>query len=751
MNITSQKKPGFIHTFSETGYIGLSLLFIWLWLPTNIRAVELKPENNELMPDLINEKIKVDGELTENAWQLTPIHADLITFSPAYGERLGPKTVIWLAYDHKNLYFAFRCEDPEPDKIKTSISKRDNQNNDDWIGVLIDGMGNRQSTYEFYTNPSGIQLDGITSATNADVLNIAHDFVWESASRITSTGFQTEISIPLSSLRFKGGTETTMGVMFMRNISRYGKMGAWPEIKAGLNQFNFMATVRYLNLKKMLNFEVLPNFTMNSNADRTTSKHWGARELSKNLGASIKFGMTSAITTEATMNPDFSQVESDALQVEVNQRYPIFYTEKRPFFMEGINAFDFALVTDGMMFSPVYTRFIIDPGWAGKISGTSGRTQFAVLAANDQAPGQENAGENNPNTGREAYWGLARAKYSLGDDNSIGMIYSGHNFTDLNQHTAGADLQYRFYRNLRLTLSYLYSTAELSDSSTTQTGSGLNAMLQYADRRFRCWTAYERWDENFAMASAFMNRSGISRGQIFSGVNFYPQKWSAWLRRVQPYVRYERLLDLQTDQTDWATNLGVTVFTSRSGIFQAFFREEQEAWAAQLFQPTSAQLAGQVQITNWLSTYLAFKYGEKIYYDPMSPFMGIGHRVRASANFQPHLKTNFDLEYIQDTFYRELSGQSEKIYVVDIVNLLATYQFNKYFFIRGALRYNDFDKILLTDFLASFTLIPGTVMHLGYGALYKQREWQTDHWAPGPHLKEMKNSLFFKVSYLWRM
>ncbi|MEI6614673.1 MAG: hypothetical protein WCL37_07230, partial [Chrysiogenales bacterium] len=150
--------------------------------------------------------------------------------------------------------------------------------------------------------------------------------------------------------------------------------------------------------------------------------------------------------------------------------------------------------------------------------------------------------------------------------------------------------------------------------------------------------------------------------------------------------------------------------------------------------------------------YVSLQLGEKIYYAAQDPFLGSGNRFQLAATVQPSIRLNLDLEYIRDALSRRVAGRREPVYTVQIANLLASYQFNRFFFVRGALRYDDYQKQLLTDFLASFTLIPGTVIHLGYGSLYESRQWADDHWVPGQgRLHEMKNSLFFKVSYLWRI
>jgi hypothetical protein len=715
-------------------------------------AVSLDEKSQRIRPDLCAETMKIDGRLSEAVWAQTPLSPPWITFNPVYGQRLDFATDIWMAYDRDNLYFAFHGHDPEPARIKTSLAKRDANGGDDWIGVAIDGLNNRQSTFEFYVNPSGVQLDGMTTAMYADNLDAAHDFVWESAACIDSAGYTVEMRIPLESLRFKGGDTVTMGMMFFRHISRLGRMGSWPEIQAGRNQFHFLATVEYNNLKKGLDLELLPNFTVNRGSSRQDDVSWQAPDWNADAGLSLKYGLSSSITAEATLNPDFSQVESDAFQVEVNERYPVFYSEKRPFFMEGIHGFDFGLINNGMLLASLYSRFIAAPDWAAKLSGTAGKVQFALLAADDRSPGLAWEDGVNPDAGRNAYWGMFRLKYSLGSDNSLGLVYSGRGFSGSLNQAAGADLQYRLFKNLRLSLSYLHSETVEATEEPSRSGNGFSAMAQYSDLRWQTWATGEIWDKDFVMASAFLTRSAIHRVQWFLGRNLYPRRSGTWWERLQAALRLETLHDLETGLDDRSVNLSFTMFTRSRGVWRAAFSAKDEAWAGRQFSLRLWSGNGQLQISKWLQAYASLQLGGKIYYDVLEPFLGSGSRMRLAATVQPSIRLNLDLEYVRDTMSRKMDGRREPVYTVQIANFLASYQFNRFFFVRGALRFDDYQKQLLTDFLASFTLIPGTVIHLGYGSLYENRQWAGTHWIPGQgHMREMKNSLFFKVSYLWRI
>ena len=382
--MTKPSLPGTIGKWKST--------WIWILIFTGhlslLRGVQLGDRDQAIIPDNISssQSIKIDGQLNEDIWKLPPLEKEFKTISPGYGYPMPYETKVWAAYNSKNLYFAFKCIDSEPHKIKTSITQRDNISWDDHVGILLDASGTRQTNYEFYINPNGIQADAINSAVSVSGSDLSPDFVWDSAGKITPQGYQVEVRIPLESIRYQAGKEVKMRVIFLRQISRLGIRGTWPEVQPGQTTFNYMSPLIYQDLKGALKLEILPNFTYSRNDERQETDQW-ARETDTNIGVALKYGITSSITTEATVNPDFSQVESDAFQVEVNQRYPVFYSEKRPFFMESTEILDFSIVKWGMMIKPIHTRTIVDPGWAAKFSGSSGKLNFILLAANDRSPG----------------------------------------------------------------------------------------------------------------------------------------------------------------------------------------------------------------------------------------------------------------------------------------------------------------------------------------------------------------------------
>jgi hypothetical protein len=691
----------------------------------------------------------IDGVLDEEAWQGRPLQKDFITHEPVYGEKLPYETLVWTAYDRNNLYFAFRCFDPDPGRIQTSLTKRDNMFSDDWVSVSIDASGGGQTAYVLYVNPGGIQGDALASAVGGE--DTAPDFVWESAAKVTEKGWQVEICLPLKSIRFKTGKEVRMGILFRRRITRLGYLGSWPDIPPGHGILNRQTEVIFKDLEKQLRLEVLPSLTHGDNRERVSADEWVGGDTFTQLGIGLKYGLTSSITADITVNPDFSQVESDAFQVEVNQRYPLFYTEKRPFFMEGADIFKFYTFYYGYLPTAVHTRQIADPAWGAKLTGSQGNVSFGILCADDELPGRAREGEVNPGEGKNAFFGIARGKYSLGKDNYIGVLYSGREFAGEYNRVFGADLAYRIGKNQRINASFLHS---ISGSGEGREGNGagssdVNFVYTYDSKPLGFSAAFEHIGRDFRMDSSYMLRRGLNDVFLWLGIGLYPEsKKIPWLKMISPDFVFQYTHDLYTGMDDLFFRAALYFITTREGLLVLNYRLLKESWQGREFNDMDQLLIkGEVRLSKWLKIAGEYLYGEKIYYEGTPAFTGIGSEVLFSVDLQPNRKINQYCSFI----HTDLSRAGEKIYKVNILYSRTTYQFSKYFFLRAVIQHDSFRSELLTDFLASFTLVPGTVLHVGYGGLYENRKWQDNRWLYGEgEMINTRRSLFAKISYLWR-
>ncbi len=701
--------------------------------PLTLRYVETPPS--------------VDGRLETGEWPAEGLPlGEWLSYNPLYGDRLAQQTTVWAAYDKRYLYFAFRCTDPDPAKIRTTIARRDNVWNDDWVGLKLDAMGDGQTSYDMFVNPSGVQGDILTSAAKGESSSV--DWVWDSAATPTSDGYSVEIRVPVQSIRFKSGTDIAMRVLFWRRVSRLGVSVAWPDIPPGQSAFERQATMIVPALAWPGVREVIPAVTESLRQERQSPARWSDVDGTTNVGVSAKLGLTSAVTLDGTVNPDFSQVESDAFQIQVNQRYPIFYSEKRPFFMEGMGVFEVAGTGgDGNMATAVHTRRIVDPLVGVKLSGTVGRVTFGTITASDEAPGRLEADVQ----GKRKLFNIARATYSLGPSSSyLGAIVAATDFAGGYNRVAGGDVSLRF-GSQQVTATLLQSaSADPGTAGDSRSGAMAQAAYSYNSRRVGLAAQIEHYDEDFQMDTAFYNRTGITGGWAYGGVNFYPGKArAAWLKKVNPFVFFQYVHDRVQGGDDVAQVYAVRANLTRNGSLRADLIDLQEAWAGREFDQRFYRFQGSMQVTKWLYLSGQLRTGESLYYDAVSPFVGPSGLQSLTVTLQPSARFAQNMTVQRQTLDRPGSGG--RVYEALVANARTTYQFTTRFSVRGIVQYDGSSERVLGDFLASYEVRPGTVFYMGYGTLFEARTYRDDAWASGTgDYLSTSRGLFVKASYLHR-
>jgi hypothetical protein len=594
-----------------------------------------------------------------------------------------------------------------------------------------------------------MQADILTN--NASGENVDPDWVWDSAGRLTDTGYEVELRIPLESIRFKGGARVEMGVVFWRRVSRSGVSVAWPDLPPGKSVFERVATLVFADLVEQKTRETIPSFTYAVNQERATPQSYAPADHSPDVGISAKYGITSSVTVEGTVNPDFSQVESDAFQVTVNQRYPVFYSEKRPFFMEGSGIFSLAGPGgDSNMIAAVYTRKIVDPIWGLKFTGTQGKVTFGVLSASDEAPGRPSETDvPNPYEGRNQLFTVARAQYALGEASYLGAIATDSAFAGGFNRVVGADASIKIDDHQRVAGMALYTSSRATGTGTETSGGAGHVSYSYDTRRLAVAAFAEHYADEFRMDTAFYNQPALTGGWVYSNVNFYPDKTRyGWLRRVSPFVFVQGADDRVAGADLFLFLPGIRMNFSRQGSFRIDRFFGHEPWAGQTFPLDRWRFMGNAQILRWLNIDGRYTVGRGTYYDPVEPFSGHIVQPRLSVTLEPTPRFSQSLSYSYTRFDR-LTG--EPVYDVTIVNTKTVYQFTKQFFLRAIVQYDSQRDRILTDALASYELRPGTVVFVGYGSLVDKRAYEDGDWIPGAgSYATSSRSFFFKASYLLR-
>jgi hypothetical protein len=705
------------------------LVFICAFSPFS-RAAE-----GPLQPYKTTEPPTIDGKLDDPVWQNSPIVTDFKTFVPDYGKEMSEKTKVYLAYDRENLYFAFRCYDRDPKKIKASITNRDKISDDDWVCINLDSFNDQQALYRIYVNPLGVQGDTRFTIGNEDW---GFDMVWYSSGRIDEQGYSVEVRLPLKSIRFKHGKEVEMGVIFERKISRRSELGTFPALdpKQSMALLNQMYPMVFVDLKRFVLLEVLPAVTYHQTYSRKENR-MEKDGPEKGLSLTMKYGLTSRLVLDGAVNPDFSQIEADAGQVDANLRYQLYYPEKRPFFLEGRGHFN--LGGNVPLNSIVYifhTRTIADPILGVKLSGKVGdRDSLSVLYALDRVPDYDT----------RAAFSIFRYKRSMKDDGYIGGIYADRKFGEHYNRIMGADGRFRLGKSD--TIDFYSLISQLDDEELPNTREGHAVALGYSrvTRKLGVTLGFNDLSKFFQADMGYITRTGITRLTAILSPKFYPEK--RFLRRIDSDIFLSACKDKESGL--WETYNRVTVIPQIGGAttFVLRYAYSSEIFLQQRFRTSGFTSILRSRINKQLFLSLIFRSGKAIYYSE-DPQQGYQNVIKAQLVFQPSEKVKSEIAYNYAGLYRESDRQ--KIFDYSIFRLKQTYQVNKYLFFRGIVEYNGYWKELLTDFLASFTYIPGTVIHLGYGSLYNRQEWQDDRYIDVNRFIENKRSFFFKASYLWR-
>lgn len=392
----------------------------------------------------------IDGKLDDEVWQKGVVLKDFYQVQP--GDNIAPSkpTEVLLGYDPKFLYIGFHCYD-EPDKVRANIPKRDNIWDDDYVGILFDTFNDKRRAYEFDFNPLGVQADGIWTDGQGEDFSL--DIVMESKGLVTSDGYTIEVAIPFKSLRYVSGKDKLWGAHFWRRIKRFNnELSMWMpinrDVSSWLAQEGHLAGFEGLSTERTL--ELIPSLTLSETGKRkapitAAQISRGGRFVNEPIkfdpGLTGKYTITPTVTLDFAINPDFAQVESDQLVVTANQRFPIFFAEKRPFFLEGIDIFNTQI-------SAVHTRAIIDPDVAVKLTGKVDRNTFGLLLASDNGPGNFSEDERPTADPRlldkNASVGVLRLKRDVGkSDSFIGFLATYHRFVDRYNELGGFDGRFR--------------------------------------------------------------------------------------------------------------------------------------------------------------------------------------------------------------------------------------------------------------------------------------------------------------------
>jgi hypothetical protein len=680
----------------------------------------------------------IDGRLDDAIWSTASRFEAFKTFKPDYGKEPSQRTEALLAYDPDNFYFAFRCYDTEPGKIKSSVCKRDAMGQDDLVGVILDTFNDNQSGFTFMINPLGIQGDGIMNVQGN--VDDSHDMVWFSKGLIDDTGWTVEARVPLQSIRFPSKKTLTMRIFFFRFLTRNSEQMSYPALDPNISNFMVQALpfqVSGLKYKRVM--ELLPAFTYGARYGAAGGALHKDEE-NKDISLTGKVGLTSDLTMDGAVNPDFSQVEADAGQVDINLRYALYYQEKRPFFLEGQDLWRFGgEMEDAPLMSVVYTRTIVDPTYGFRLTGKlSPRDTIAAIYAKDNLPGDE--------VDRHPDITIARYKHSLKGDSYVGGFYAGRGYGQGYNRVGGVDGRFRLNQASVLSFHLFGSLTRQTGETPLNKDHALSLTYNYQSRKWFVDLGYQDVSRNFQVDTGFLTRTGVRRLAAFAMHQIYPK--SKFFQKIEPFYWSYHLYDTIYNKWETMNFFVLRFYLPRNTQVRFEGILANEIFAGNRFDRTGYGFRSESQVFKQVYVQTSIRRWGGIYYDPDAPYQGDETRFDIGVRYQPVDKLDFSLSLNYVNFFRRTSG--EKIYDYTIVRSRNTFQVNKYLFLRGVVEYNFYRKRLTADALVSFTYIPGTVCYMGYGSAFERQEWNGGEYVTSDRFFETKRGLFFKISYLWR-
>lgn len=495
------------------------LLLALLAFPASIHAQNQTPvaPAPAIRPPRVETEIVFDGVLDEAVWKQAARMDGFHQIRPVDGRPAEDSTVVLVWYSPTAIYFGILAYDRDPASVRATLSKRDQIASDDQVSIYLDTFNDHRRAYFFGSNAYGVQDDGVRSEGGfsasagmiSGTIDRNPDFTWQTKGIKTDFGYAIEMRIPFKSLRYTGGASQTWGINVARTTQRTGFEDTWTDTRRASASFLAQSgTITDIHdIKRGVVVEVQPAVTGTLPGAVTSDGDYNYDALVTNIGANFRLGFTNT-TLDGTINPDFSQVESDAGLVTINERFALFYPERRPFFLEGIELF-------AAPNNLVYTRSIVNPLGGLKFTGKLGRFSVATLAAVDEVDGDADAIVN-----------MTRVRRDVGANSVAGLTYTDRSQDGAFNRVVSGDTRLVFKK-------LYYFQAQLAGSWTGDSGSDTKAAPLWdmeVDRTGRAFGFNYHVTgiaDDFQASSGFVNRTGIMQGRAFNRWSLYGKKGAA--------------------------------------------------------------------------------------------------------------------------------------------------------------------------------------------------------------------------------
>jgi hypothetical protein len=748
----------------------------------------------------IESTVTIDGNLNEPAWRNAARLTGFSQYQPVDGRPADEPTEVLVWYAPDAIYFGIRARELHGNVVRATHANRDNIDSEDQVQILLDTDDARQIAFLFGVNPYGVQQDGTRSAQFAGgaggpsatgggfrninplegSVDLNPDYFFESKGRLVENGYEVEVRIPFKSLRYQGARVQSWGLHILRRVQHTGFQDTWaPAVRANANFLAQSGTLDGLHdLRRGLVLEATP--TVVARADRSPTVGNGQSYQRKGeLGGDARWGIRQNLTLNGTINPDFSQVEADVGQVLLNERFALFYPEKRPFFLDGLELFD----TPNQL---IYTRRIVAPVGGVKLTGKLGGTNIGSMIVSDDR--QYSWAGNHL-----SLFGVSRVRHDFGSSNTLGAVLTTREDGPHYSRVAAGD--FRFYHS-KLYFAQFQVAGSWTDSlSNRRKGSIYQADW---DRTGRAWGFHytlRSIDPGFNAAAGFVNRTGIMEARAFNRLSFYGAP-GAMVQTYGAFLGWNRVWNNTGDGHGLAesTESITPSATIRGGwqlsgaVTHSYFAFDPAQYSGLTVQrpipapmslydttafvvpgPEKDQWGGSVRVTT--PTYRFFTGTAGMTRSEVPIFReaapGRSARIDAVLDVRPTTAIRSSLQFSRLTIARRSDGS--RFSSETIPRIKVEYQISPPIFLRLVGQYSarsrspledrNGNPILVngvldtgtttnefsTDWLFSYRPVPGTLLYLGYGStLEEPQEFRFQD------LRRTRDGFFGKISYLFR-
>lgn len=687
----------------------------------------------------------IDGHIGNPEWSSAAVVEDFVQYEPQEGSQPSEKTVVWIGYDQKYLYIAFRCFDSHPDGIRCSLCQRDRVQGDDVVSVYLDTFNDKKRAFVFQLNPKGVQVDGVYVESmpgsrrgrgrgeGFDRIDRNWNAYFKSAASKDQQGYTVEMAIPFKSLRFPNLKSQIWGIILRRQIPRKNEDLYWPPRSRNVNGLLIQAGQLIINqnVERGRNLELMPSVI--------GSKASNEKAVAE-IGANIKYGITSNITADLALNPDFSQIEADMPQNDVNQRYALYYPEKRPFFLEGKDIFDTPIEL-------VYTRKIVSPVWAAKVSGKVNKTSFGLISALDDLPVAieiPDAPEFDDTLSYHSLNNIFRLRQDLFSESYFGFLLADKEmgqtgsslFTDYNR-LIGVDGLFKFLDYNRLSFQLVGSKSRVQGIETAW-APAFSLTFNHQSRHLGISLDWNSIHPDFEAGLGFIRRKDIHSLNSRVGYTFLPE--NDLVISVTPSISYRQIYDFNHTLTDRDVDYSLMINGWRQTFIFLNYSDSFEKYNGVDLKPREFRGSLFSAPFSWLSGRVMYSFGRSIYYSD-EPYLGYRTSLQTELNLRPLTSILLSYSFENTDFYEKKGG--EKVYQVMILSQRLNIQFNKNLFLRIITDYNDYHQKIYLSGLIGYELNPGTVFYLG---VEDNREKDITG-----HFLSTGRYYFMKFSYWWRI